>query len=80
MARLTGCALVCSFFQVWHNYAFDRHVLNNMGIECHDLNGNGFGGDTLHMARLLDASRKGRKTYALDSLTDDKDVRECFFS
>jgi hypothetical protein len=38
--------------QVWHNYSFDYHVLDNLGIEC-----KGFGGDTLHMARLFDASR-----------------------
>lgn len=55
--------------QVWHNYGFDRHVLSNMGIECR-----GFAGDTLHMARLLDASRRGSKTYALDSLTSDPKV------
>ena len=50
---------------MWHNYGYDRHVLSNMGIECE-----GFGADTLHMARLLDASRRGRKTYGLDNLTD----------
>lgn len=54
---------------MWHNYGFDRHVLSNMGIECR-----GFAGDTLHMARLLDASRRGSKTYALDSLTSDPKV------
>jgi DNA polymerase I-like protein with 3'-5' exonuclease and polymerase domains len=55
--------------KAWHNYGFDRHVLANMGIECQ-----GFGADTLHMARLLDASRRGKKNYGLDSLTDEKDV------
>ena len=40
-----------------------------MGIEC-----DGFGADTLHMARLLDASRRGKKTYGLDNLTMDWDV------
>eukprot|EP00198_Chlamydomonas_reinhardtii_P006692 XP_001696028.1 PolI-like DNA polymerase [Chlamydomonas reinhardtii] len=55
--------------KVWHNYGFDRHVLENMGIAAA-----GFGGDTLHMARLADASRSGKKTYGLDSLTSDRDV------
>jgi hypothetical protein len=36
--------------QVWHNYAFDRHMLANHGIEVR-----GFGGDTMHMARLVRA-------------------------
>ena len=57
--------------KAWHNYGFDRHVLSNLGIECR-----GFAADTLHMARLLDASRRGKKTYGLDSLTDERDVRE----
>lgn len=34
-------------WQVWHNYGFDRHVLWN-----HKINVQGFGGDTMHMARL----------------------------
>ena len=38
--------------KVWHNYGFDRHVLYNHGIDVR-----GFGGDTMHMARLWDASR-----------------------
>ena len=63
---IIGCyPSLFSHLQVWHNYGYDRHVLSNMGIECE-----GFGADTLHMARLLDASRRGRKTYALDNLTD----------
>lgn len=56
--------------QVWHNYGFDRHVLSNMGIAAA-----GFAGDTMHMARLADASRRGKKTYSLESLSSDKDVR-----
>eukprot|EP00966_Prymnesium_polylepis_P033754 784589-Prymnesium_polylepis.1 len=40
--------------KVWHNYGFDRHVLYNHGIDVR-----GLGGDTMHMARLWDASRKG---------------------
>ncbi|KAJ8906252.1 hypothetical protein NDN08_002745 [Rhodosorus marinus] len=37
--------------KVWHNYSFDKHVLLNEGINC-----DGFAGDTMHMARLLDTS------------------------
>ena len=47
-----------SFFErpdlkkVWHNYGFDRHVVENAGLELR-----GFAGDTMHMARLFDSSR-----------------------
>jgi len=55
--------------KVWHNYGFDRHVLWNEGVNCL-----GFGGDTMHMARLQDTSR-GRygagKGYSLEALTED---------
>lgn len=51
------------FLKVWHNYSFDRHVLNNHGI-----NVSGFGGDTMHMARLVDTSRK---KYSLEELCND---------
>ena len=50
--------------KVWHNYAFDRHVLYNHGVDAQ-----GFGGDTMHMARLWDASRTGG--YSLEVLTDE---------
>ena len=49
--------------KVWHNYGFDRHVIYNEGI-----NVLGFGGDTMHMARLSDTSRM---KYSLESLTED---------
>mmetsp|Transcript_6377 Transcript_6377/g.13862 ORF Transcript_6377/g.13862 Transcript_6377/m.13862 type:complete len:1245 (-) Transcript_6377:289-4023(-) len=49
--------------KVWHNYGFDRHVLFNEGIDVL-----GFGGDTMHMARLSDTSRM---KYSLESLTED---------
>eukprot|EP00798_Chlamydomonas_sp_ICE-L_P008790 gene8790-33659_t len=55
--------------KVWHNYSFDTHVVGNLGINC-----NGFAGDTMHMARLLDASRKGKKNYGLASLSSDLSV------
>lgn len=56
------------FHKVWHNYGFDRHVLTNMKVKC-----KGFGGDTMHMARLWDTSRKG-KGYSLDALTEAPEV------
>ena len=53
--------------KVWHNYGFDRHVLWNEGIDVR-----GFGGDTMHMARLQDTSRaKNGGGYSLESLTND---------
>eukprot|EP00210_Caulerpa_lentillifera_P004393 g4191.t1 len=56
------------FQKVWHNYGFDRHVLKNMDIDCI-----GFGGDTMHMARLWNSSRKG-KGYSLESLSQAKEL------
>eukprot|EP00981_Chlorochromonas_danica_P006017 scaffold1244_cov162-Ochromonas_danica.AAC.53 len=54
--------------KVWHNYGFDRHVMQNEGIKC-----GGFAGDTMHMARLWDTSRDkatgGGDGYSLASLT-----------
>ena len=54
--------------KVWHNYGFDRHVLWNEGADVR-----GFGGDTMHMARLQDTSRgrSGAGGYSLEALTDD---------
>jgi len=49
--------------KVWHNYGFDFHFVGNHGIYIR-----GFGGDTMHMARLLDA---GRMSYKLEHLTED---------
>ena len=40
-----------NFLKCWHNYSYDRHILFNHGINC-----KGFGGDTMHMARLFDPS------------------------
>jgi hypothetical protein len=55
--------------KVWHNYGFDRHVMENEGILCR-----GFAGDTMHMARLWDTSRDkatgGGDGYSLESLTE----------
>ena len=49
------------YLKVWHNYGFDRHILYNHGIDV-----KGFGGDTMHMARLADPSRM---RYSLKHLT-----------
>jgi len=54
--------------KVWHNYGFDRHILENEGVRL-----KGFWGDSMHMARLWDSSRQS-KGYALSSLTSDPDV------
>jgi len=55
------------FLKVWHNYGFDRHVMWNEGI-----NVKGFGGDTMHMARLQDTSRsKNGSGYSLEALTGE---------
>jgi len=57
------------FLKTWHNYGFDRHVMWNEGIDCR-----GFGGDTMHMARLQDTSRLKYGTgrgYSLEALTSD---------
>jgi hypothetical protein len=54
------------FLKVWHHYGFDRHVMWNEGIDV-----KGFGGDTMHMARLQDTSRmkNGGGGYSLEALT-----------
>jgi len=55
------------FKKIWHNYGFDRHVMWNEGIDCR-----GFGGDTMHMARLQDTSRlKNGGGYSLEALTGE---------
>ena len=57
------------FLKVWHNYGFDRHVMWNEGIDVR-----GFGGDTMHMARLQDTGRAKYGTgsgFSLEALTDD---------
>lgn len=40
------------YLKCWHNYGYDRHIFFNHGV-----NVQGFGGDTMHMARLHDPSR-----------------------
>lgn len=53
-----------TYLKCWHNYGFDRHILYNHGINCL-----GFGGDTLHMARLVDPSRMPG-SYSLSNLSE----------
>jgi len=59
-----------AYKKIWHNYGFDRHVMHNEGIDCR-----GFGGDTMHMARLWDSSRDkatgGGDGYSLEALSSD---------
>lgn len=50
--------------KVWHNYSFDRHVLERTGYIMR-----GFDGDTMHMARLWDTSRVGKGGYSLEALS-----------
>ena len=57
--------------KVWHNYGFDRHILNNEGVDV-----KGFWGDTMHMARLNDTSRDrlfggSGDGYSLEALSKD---------
>ena len=62
---------LCAPVQVWHNFSFDRHVLNNHNVEC-----GGLAGDTIHMARMYDASRLqgGGPGYGLEALSSDPKV------
>ncbi|CAM9543134.1 unnamed protein product [Scytosiphon promiscuus] len=60
--------------KVWHNYGFDRHVLFNSpdGREEQRINCLGFGGDTMHMARLWDTSMEkaaGETGFSLEALS-----------
>lgn len=53
--------------KVWHNYSFDRAMMWRHGIDV-----KGFGGDTIHMARLWDAARTSvGKKYSLEALTGE---------
>lgn len=56
---------------MWHNYSFDRHILQNEGVDARGLYA-----DTMHMARLFDSSRdkKAGAGYSLESLTADADI------
>ena len=55
--------------KVWHNYSFDRHVVENHGIHL-----GGFAADTMHMARLWNTNRKLDGGYSLEALTSDAEV------
>jgi DNA polymerase-1 len=58
-----------SIKKVWHNYSFDRHVMERLGLKM-----NGFDGDTMHMARLWDSSRLVRGGYSLEALSSDENL------
>ncbi len=53
------------FVRVSHecDFRFDRHMMNNHGIELY-----GFAGDTMHMARLWNSSRR---SYSLETLSEE---------
>ncbi|KAK2080515.1 hypothetical protein QBZ16_000368 [Prototheca wickerhamii] len=55
--------------KVWHNFSFDRHIVERAGLRH-----GGFEADTMHMARLLDSSRKGKLNYSLESLSTDETI------
>ena len=60
-----------SIKKVFHNYSFDYHEIQNEGISV-----NGFAGDTMHMARLWEASRIGKGSYSLESLSEELYIRK----
>lgn len=55
--------------KVWHNYGFDRHVIENHGVKLA-----GFAADTMHMARLWNSNRKLEGGYSLEALSSDPKV------
>lgn len=63
--------MYCLNLQVWHNYSFDCHVIENYGIKV-----SGFHADTMHLARLWDSSRKTMGGYSLEALTGDPKVMD----
>ena len=52
------------YLKCFHNYGYDRHIFFNHGI-----NVQGFGGDTMHMARLFDPSKMPNQ-YGLSALSE----------
>lgn len=52
------------YLKCFHNYGYDRHIFFNHGIDV-----KGFGGDTMHMARLFDPSKMPNQ-YALSALSE----------
>ena len=60
--------------KVWHNYSFDRHVVENH----HGIKLAGFAADTMHMARLWNSNRKLDGGYSLEALSSSADaMSEC---
>lgn len=58
-----------SLLQVWHNYSFDNHVIENYGIKV-----SGFFADTMHMARLWNSARRTCGGYSLEALTSSAEI------
>ena len=56
--------------KVWHNYSFDRHVVENH----HGIQLAGFAADTMHMARLWNSNRKLDGGYSLEALSSSADA------
>ena len=61
-----------AYLKCFHNYGYDRHIFFNHGIDV-----KGFGGDTMHMARLADPSKLPNQ-YGLSALSEimAKDIGE----
>lgn len=60
-----------SIQKVWHNYSFDKHIIENHGIDV-----KGFHADTMHLARLWNSARSREGGYSLESLTKDPKVMD----
>lgn len=56
--------------KVWHNYSFDRHVIENH----HGIKLAGFAADTMHMARLWNSNRALDGGYSLEALSSSADA------
>ena len=56
--------------KVWHNYSFDRHVVENH----HGIKLAGFAADTMHMARLWNSNRGLDGGYSLEALSSSAEV------
>jgi DNA polymerase-1 len=64
-----------SIRKVWHNYSFDKHIIENHGNDVNGITVNGFHADTMHLARLWNSARS-REGYSLEALTKDPKVMD----
>jgi hypothetical protein len=55
-----------SLKKVFHNCSFDMHMFRNHGLEI-----GGYTADTIHMARLWNASRRNSGGYSLEALSSE---------